>query len=42
MALFREAVRQRVLVAADVVDYLDVSPDALITSGTRPVNNEDV
>lgn len=42
MALFRDAVRQRVVTAADVVDYLDVSADALITSVAQPVNHEDV
>ncbi|MFL5614851.1 MAG: ImmA/IrrE family metallo-endopeptidase [Gemmatimonadaceae bacterium] len=42
MALFREAVRQHVLVAADVVDYLDISPDALIAGAAQLGNNEDV
>jgi Zn-dependent peptidase ImmA (M78 family) len=42
MGLFRDAIRQRVLAAADVVDYLGVSADALTNSVAQPVRQEDV
>lgn len=41
MALFREALRQDVLGAADVVDYLDVSPDAVEISDPGLTDRED-
>lgn len=41
MTIFRDAVRQQVLAPADVVDYLDVSADALLTSVAQPVTHED-
>lgn len=40
MALFRDAVRQDVLGAADVIDYLDVSPDALASNLAVPSTDE--
>ena len=41
MALFREALRQDVLGPADVVDYLDVSPDAVTGSRAYGSGSED-
>jgi Zn-dependent peptidase ImmA (M78 family) len=41
MMLFRDAVRDHVLTPADVVDYLDISPDALMSGSTFVANHED-
>jgi hypothetical protein len=41
MGIFREAIRRDVIAAADVVDYLDVSADALTSSSTQPGHHED-
>jgi Zn-dependent peptidase ImmA (M78 family) len=42
MTLFGDALQQNVLSAADVVDYLGVSADALTTSRMQPPNSTDV
>lgn len=41
IALFQDAVRDHVLTPADVVDYLDISADALISSEPSPASHED-
>lgn len=41
MALFRDALRQDVIGAADVVDYLDVSPEAVEDSDSGSIGHED-
>jgi hypothetical protein len=39
MTLFRDALENDVLGASDVVDYLDVSPDALTTLPSKPASD---
>jgi Zn-dependent peptidase ImmA (M78 family) len=41
MALFREALTRDVLGPADVIDYLDVSPDTVVSSLPYPSGGED-
>lgn len=40
MTLFRDALRQDVLGAADVIDYLDVSADAVRSRSPQPLSHE--
>jgi Zn-dependent peptidase ImmA (M78 family) len=42
MALFHDAVRDRVLTPADVVDYLDISADSLLSGDRFATNYEEV